>query len=525
MKNTDVSPAAAVHRWARVAGDRTAIVYEGTTIDYGQLSGEVRALAETLAAGGLRKGDRVAFLGRNSALVLETALAAAHLGAVFVPLNFRSTGQELAVLLNDSGVHTLIAEDEFRPAVDGIAGTVPARVFLLADTDEQAPVRAGRPVPPHWRRLSAAMVADRGREPTRLHAADIALLVYTSGTTGRPKGAVLTHGNLWWHDINTATVIDSRLSETALVVAPMFHIAGLSGFTLGTLTHGGTVVIRRGFSAEQFLEDLVVHRVANVIAVPTVFEALARTPGFAEADLSALRAAIVGGAPVPARLVRDYAVRGVRLQQAWGLTETAPLAAHLPAHLVGDRPGSAGFPMPHTEIRLIDPVTGTEVTEPGVAAEIQVRGPNVISEYWNDPEATRAAIDEAGWFRSGDIGHVDGQGFLHVVDRLKDVIISGGENVYPAEAERLLSEFTGVREAAVVGVPHPKWGESPVVVLCQDDGPNRSKATLEEIRAFLGGHLARFKLPTAVHHVDELPRNAGGKVDKAALRERLSPAR
>jgi fatty-acyl-CoA synthase len=298
----------------------------------------------------------------------------------------------------------------------------------------------------------------------------------------------------------------------------MFHIAGLSGFTLGTLTHGGKLVVRRAFDPDRCLEDLVTHQVANLIAVPTMFAAIARTAGFARADLSALRGAIIGGAPVPVRLVREYAACGITLQPAWGLTETAPLASYVPAQLVDRHPDAAGYPLPYTELRLVDPEQGTVVTGPGVAGEICVRGPNVISRYWNDPAATRDAIDEAGWFRSGDIGYLDEHGLLHVVDRLKDMIISGGENVYPAEIEQLLADLPGVRELTVVGVPHPRWDESPVVVLCQDNEP---KATLEDVRSFIGDRLARFKLPTAVHYLDALPRTGSGKIDKAAVRASL----
>ncbi|OPF73798.1 fatty-acid--CoA ligase [Streptomyces antioxidans] len=523
MKDQNLGPAAAVHYWARTTRDATAIVYEGARISYGTLSARVRSLAVALSDGGVRPGDRIAFLGRNGPVLLEAALAAAHLGAVFVPLNIRLAGAEVAYLLGDCRPHTLIAED---PAlIDGIADTVPVQRFLLADS---GPAASG--VHPRWETLATGETGETAAEtagtpetadaapPVAVRPTDPAVIMYTSGTTGRPKGAVLTHGNLWWNHINTAAVIRTRLGDTTLVLAPMFHIAGLSGFTLGSLCYGGTLVIRRTFSPEQCLADLVEHRVANLIAVPTMFAAIAATPGFPHADLSALRAAIVGGAPVPPALVRDYLAHGITLHQAWGMTETAPLASHLPTELVAAHPDAAGFPLPHTEIRLVDPATGGVVTEPEVAAEICVRGPNVFAGYWNNPEATGRVLDDAGWFRSGDIGRVDKNGLLFIVDRLKDVIISGGENIYPAELERQLAEYPGVREAAVVGVEHPRWGESPVAVLCQDGD---ARATLEEIRAFTGQRLARYKLPTAVHHVDALPRNGSGKVDKAALRTQV----
>ncbi|MGP3990899.1 AMP-binding protein [Streptomyces sp. 3N207] len=519
MHQINLSPAVAVDRWARISGDTTAVWYEDIPVNYGRFAADVRSLADVLAHGGVRAGDRVAWLGRNSELLLRTALAAAHLGAIFVPLNFRLTPPELAALLRDSGTHTLLAEAEYTAALAAVLPSLPVRRHLLVDTDLRAPSPAKAPAP--WQHLSTAAVPEQGRPPATVRPDDAALIIYTSGTTGRPKGVVLTYGNLWWHDVATTAVIESRLRDTALVLAPMFHVAGLTGFTLGTLVHGGTVVVRRAFDAQQALTDLAAHRAVNVIAVPAMFSAIARSPGFAEADLCSLRTALVGGAPVPSQLVRDYAARGLTLQQAWGLTETAPLAACLPAELVDTHPDSVGYPLPYTEIKLVDPATGREVTEPAVPAELLVRGPNVFREYWNDPEATRLAKDEAGWFRSGDIGQRDEGGLLYIVDRRKDVIISGGENVYPAEIERVLAEYPGVREVAVLGAPHPVWEETPVVVLCQD-GPG--KATLQELRGFAGDRLARYKLPTAVHHLPKLPRGGSGKVDKSALRDWLRTA-
>jgi acyl-CoA synthetase (AMP-forming)/AMP-acid ligase II len=512
MAAVDISPAAALRR--RAQSPTTAVVYEGREISGAQLADTTAELAAGLADSGLRRGDRVAYLGFNSVTFLETMVAAAHLGAVFVPVNFRLTADEVHDILDDSGVHTLVVEEGHRELVESIAAEVPARRYLLVDTDSACPATSAPAA--LWTPLSSLYGSGRTvREPVALHDDDLAILMYTSGTTGRPKGVMLTHGNVWWNAVNVDSVVDTRADDVNLAVAPLFHIGGLNALTLRTLLRGGTVVLRRGFDPARCLEDLVGHRVSSFFAVPAMFAALARVPGFAEADLGALRSVIVAGAPVPPQLIRDYGERGILLQQAWGLTETAPFATHLPAGLTLEKTGSAGAPMPYTEICLMDPVTGARIQEADTRGEICVRGPNVTPGYWNNPDATRAAFDDAGWFHSGDIAHRDGDGLYYIVDRLKDMIISGGENIYPAEVERVLAACPGVLEAAVIGVPDPQWGESVLAVLTCEPG---TEPTLEEVRAFAGGHLARYKLPTRLMVAEQLPRNASGKLVKAELR-------
>ncbi|MCX4530932.1 SDR family NAD(P)-dependent oxidoreductase [Streptomyces sp. NBC_01669] len=327
------------------------------------------------------------------------------------------------------------------------------------------------------------------------------------------RGSII---NLWRNAVNVDTMVDTRPGHVNLALAPLFHIGGLNALTLRTLTRG-VVVVRRSFDPEQCLADLVAHRVTSIFAVPAMFAALTRAPGFREADLSALRAVIVAGAAVPPQLIRDYAEsHGVLLQQAWGLTETAPFATYLPAARTLEKTGSAGLPMPYTEVCLMVPGGGGVIDEPQVRGEICVRGPNVVAGYWNNQQATREAFDDAGWFHSGDIGYRNEDGHYYVVDRLKDMIISGGENVYPAEVERVLSSFPGVHEVAVVGIPDPKWGETVVAVLTCEPGV---EPTLQEVRDFGSGRLARYKLPTRVVLAPELPRNASGKLVKGQVRD------
>ncbi|WP_340377855.1 long-chain fatty acid--CoA ligase [Streptomyces sp. SS7] len=517
MVAVDISPAAALYRRALYPGP-PAVIYEDREILADELGRTVSEFAAGLSERGLRRGDRIAYLGFNSPAFLVTLFAAAHLGAVFVPVNFRLAADEVRHILNDCGAHTLVVEEGHRELVASVRQDVPARGLVLVDTDPECPAT---PEPgPAWTPLSALLGAHRPlREPVALYEGDLAALMYTSGTTGRPKGVMLTHGNLWWNAVNVDSVVDTRADDVNLAVAPLFHIGGLNALTLRTLVRGGTVVLRRGFDPARCLEDLVRYRVNTFFAVPAMYAALARTPGFAESDLSALRSPIAAGAPVPPQLIRDYGAVGLLLQQAWGLTETAPFATYLPAPLTSRKTGSAGLPMPYTEIRLIDPVTGAEIDSPDTQGEICVRGPNVAAGYWDNPQATRAAFDERGWFRTGDIAYRDEDGFYYIVDRLKDMIISGGENIYPAEVERVLVEHPDVLDAAVVGVPDPKWGETVLAVLACRPG---ARPTVEEVREFTGRQLARYKLPTRVEVLERLPRNASGKLDKPELRRQVT---
>jgi fatty-acyl-CoA synthase len=467
-------------------------------------------VASVLAAGGVRSGSRVAYLGLNSPLFFETLLAATHLGAIFVPVNYRLAPDEVAYVLGNAGCHSVVVEDGHRVLVDAIADSIPVRGFFLDGKADDGTVDERR------RRLgeNAADMAGAA-EPVAVRAENIAMLMYTSGTTSRPKGVILTYRNLWWSQANVHAAIDIGPREATLAVAPLFHIGGLNTFPLGTLTSGGTVVIRRTFDPRGCLQDVARYRIASIFMVPVMFAALLRCEDFARTDLSSLRAAVVAGAPVPPSLVTEYAEHGVALQQAWGLTETAAFATYLPPHMVAAHPASAGCAMPWSEVRVVAPETGLPV-EPGVRGELCVRGPNVTCGYWNNPEATAAAIDAEGWFHTGDLGYIDEQGLCYVVDRLKDLIISGGENVSPAEIERVLAEFPGVRDVAVVGVPDPHWGQTPVAVMCHSGG--EAPPTIDAVRGFAAERLARFKLPSRVLHLETLPRNASGKIDRAAVR-------
>ena len=351
-------------------------------------------------------------------------------------------------------------------------------------------------------------------------ADDVAAIMYTSGTTGQPKGAMLTHGNLWANNINWMLAVDYAANDTVLNCAPLFHVGGLCVTVLPTLLAGGHVVLQRSFVAEGFLRAIKRHRVSVAFAVPAMLLAVTQLSAFNQADLSSLRLIIAGGAPVPEPLLRLFNGRGIPMSQGFGMTESASAVTFLEAELAMSKLGSCGKATALSEIRLIDE-KGAAIAAPNVKGEICMRGENVTPGYWNRPQATAEALDKEGWFRSGDIGYLDAEGYLYVCDRLKDMIISGGENIYPAEIENVLYAHPAVAEVAVVGAPDARWGERAVAFVALK--PN-TLLSLEEMQNFAADRLARYKLPRELRLVDALPRNSNGKVLKTELRQRCAAA-
>src|SRR5690606_17011581 len=294
----------------------------------------------------------------------------------------------------------------------------------------------------------------------------------------------------------------------------LFHIGRLNALTIRSIVRGGRTIIRRTFDPRQALRDIEEYKINQSFLVPAMLAAMQQTDEFGTHDISCLRALICAGAPVPPVLLEQYKERGVNVQQAWGLTETAPFATYLPAEVTHRKSGSCGIPMPYTEVRIVYPATQQDEETPGETGEMWAKGPNITGGYWENAEATEAAFCD-GWFRSGDIGYRDEDGYLYVVDRLKDMIISGGENIYPAEVERALAGFPGLADVAIVGRPDEQWGEKVVAVISCKPGVN---PTVEEIRDYATSHLARYKLPKEIVVLEEVPRNGAGKLDKVTIR-------
>jgi O-succinylbenzoate-CoA ligase len=465
-------------RRARRTPDRLAIVDGDTRLSYAELHDRVLRLAQVLRDRGVSRGDRVAYLGANHHALLETLFAAGALGAIFVPLNTRLAAPELAAHLTDSGSRVLLC-DRDAPQLAGCE-------VIALDRYEQ---------------LLAAGPGSDLDEPVGLD--DPCIIMYTSGTTGTSKGATLTHGNLTWNAINVVVDSDFRADEMALVVAPLFHTAALNMLCLPTLLKGGTLVIEEAFDPGRALDLIGAHRVTSLFGVPAMYDMLAAHPRWAESDLTSIRQLLCGGAPVPDTTIVTWLTRGLTFIQGYGMTEASPGVLLLDAAHAQSKAGSAGLPHFFTDVRV------------DATGEIMVTGPNVMTGYWNQPEATARAFAEDGWFRTGDAGRTDEDGYTFVVDRIKDMIISGGENIYPAEVENALLEHPAIAECGVIGIPDTKWGEVGRAIVVLRPGFRADEA---QILAFLDGRLARYKIPKSVRFTDALPRTASGKILKKALR-------
>jgi fatty-acyl-CoA synthase len=471
-----VSDAHTIGRWirdrARTTPARIAIDHLGRELSYAELDAASERLAASFLARGLARGDRVATLTGNSPEHVAVFFACAKAGLILAPLSWRLAAAELAYQLEDSEPALFLVEDEHAGLAEATGH--PSEPLVLGGDGEAVD----------------AVVEDD----------DPLLLVYTSGTTGRPKGALLTQANCFWTNLSFDLATGVSGDDVVLQVLPQFHCGGWNVQALLAWWKGATVVLERSFDPARCLALIEEKRVTTMMGVPANYLFLAQDPAFATTDLSSLRRAVVGGAPMPEPLLEMWHERGVDVVQGYGLTEAAPNVLCLPPEDAVRKLGSAGKPYPHVDVRL---------SQDG---ELQVRGPNVFAGYWRNPEASAGAFDE-GWLRTGDVAERDDEGFYRIKGRLKDMYISGGENVYPAEVESVLHEHTAVVDAAVVGVPDERWGEIGIAfVVAVGD------VSEEDLIEFVRERLARFKAPKAVRFVEALPRSAMGKVAKEDLR-------
>jgi fatty-acyl-CoA synthase len=533
--------------------DRTALTGAAGSVTFAQLDARTGALAASLRRWGVGHGDRVAYLGPNHPAFLESLFAVGHLGAVFVPLNTRLAAAEIAYMLGDCGASVLLYDPGLAATARTAAARVPAvRRQVLLPAADGSPMAAGadeddgddgEPVP-----YEAVLATAAGRRvTTAVTLDDPFMILYTSGTTGRPKGAVLTHGNVTWNMVNQLAHVDVLSTDVALAVAPLFHTAGLNQVTLPTLFKGGEVVVLPRVDPAAILAAVELRRVTSFAAVPTILEMICEHPDWERRDVSSLRVVVYGGAPVAERVARRWLARGVPLVQGYGLTETSPGVYLALPDGAAARPTSVGVPHFFTDVALLVDGQPTAPTgpngsahdtadPPGRVGEVLVRGPNVFRGYWQRPADTRQTFVE-GWFATGDIARVAPDGWAYVVDRAKDMIISGGENVYPAEVEAALLTHPGVAACGVVGVPDARWGEVPVAFVvpraadAPPDGPDPLGADgpgplgADALTDHLRPLLAAYKIPSRFRFVADLPRTAAGKVRRADLRAAARAAR
>ena len=492
---------------ARRTPDKVALRFEGEALSYAALAQRVDQIAAALAASGLTRGDCVAWLGLNSPAMLATLFACARLRTLFMPLNWRLAPSEHRAMLQDCPP-TLLCVDACFAAASAAQGIAPVGTRRIALGGADGTVASG------WIGWDAFIDAGRASAPRgeAIGAHAPLLLCWTSGSTGRPKGVLLTQDALTANADASVDMHAMTADDRVLTTLPLFHVGGLNIQTTPALRAGCTVTLDARFDADATFDAIARDRITLTVLVPAQLETMTAHPRWATADLSSLRMISTGSTLVPERLIRAVHARGVPLVLVWGATETAPIAACLQAGDAMRKAGSTGRAAAGCELRIVD-AAGRDVA-PGASGEILVRGRNVMSGYWHDETASANALAD-GWFHSSDSGHFDAEGFLTIDGRLKDMIITGGENVSPAEVEAVLFECPDIAEAAVVGRPDVRWGEAVVAVVAPAPG---ATLTRERVLALFGDRLARFKHPKDVLVVDALPRTALGKVRKDDVR-------
>ena len=500
-----------------VGGDRLAYrdldvgPAAGRRLSYTELHRRTDQLAGHLQSLGVGRGHRVAMLAHNGSEFFELQFACGRIGCIAVLLNWRLTVPELQYILDDCTPSVLIHDIAFAPVARELSGLCHVRDLLCIDAD--ADTGGANP-------YEQALLAAPAPEWVPLTHDDISTIMYTSGTTGHPKGAMITHGMTFWNCINLG--IPARITPDSVhfVVLPLFHTGGLNCYANPVLHAGGSLVTARTFDAGQALRAIgdPGYGITHFFGVPAPYQFMMQHPDFETTDLSRLQVAGVGGAPCALTILETWAGCGVEIVQGYGMTETSPSVTMLDAADAMRKLGSAGKGVMHCEVRIVAE-DGTDAA-PGAVGELWTRGPNVTPGYWNRPDATASSF-EGDWLKTGDAARYDDDGFIFIVDRWKDMYISGGENVYPAEVENVVYQLPGVAEAAVIGVPSDRWGEVGMAVIVRRPGVEGDDLDERTVVTHCVSRLAKFKVPATVTFTDVLPRNATGKVLKRELRARF----
>jgi O-succinylbenzoate-CoA ligase len=479
---------------------------------YAEANARCNKTANMLMSLGVMHGDRVGLLAMNSMEFFESFLAIAKIGAICVPLNWRLVPDELEFILHDSGTSTLIFGHEFldavadlqaRPKLSGRGeGATTIDHYLQIDGETAGFAKD----------YTQACASAADTEPAVTACDDDELyIMYTSGTTGLPKGVIHTHSTALWGSLSVVTTSEVRHADRYIVALPLFHVGALTPLT-SNVHRGLTSVILRAFDPAEVWRLIEREKIDAMLAVPAMLNFMLQVPDHAQVDRSSLRWIISGAAPVPVSLIEKYAELGIPIHQVYGMTETCGPACLTSPETALSKAGSTGKPFMHTDVRVVDG-EGRDVA-PGESGEVLIRGAHIMKGYWNRPDATAETLKD-GWLYSGDVATVDDEGFIYIQDRMKDMLISGGENVYPAEIENVILDHPGVADVAVIGQPSAKWGEAGLAVVVRAD----ESLTEADVLAHCQGKLARFKQPRGAVFVDAIPRNPSGKALKRVLRE------
>ncbi len=497
---------------ARLTPDRLALIElaSGKRFTYGELNERANRLANLMRSLGVQKGDRVSILGQNSVIYVDLLYGLLKIGAILAPLNWRLTARELTYILNDAAPKVLLVGPEYTGALAEMRDQISVEHILAIEGAEIPGTKI------YEDELSLASNQEPERPP--LSGEDAACILYTSGTTGRPKGAVLPQRQVLWNAINTVISWGLNEDDISPILTPMFHGGGLFIFLTPLFYAGGRIVLARNFDPEESLHVIQEEKCTAILGVPTLFQVWMNSPSFANADFSHVRFFISGGAPCPIGLMQAWRdAKGVVFRQGYGLTEVGTNCFSMTDDESVRKAGSVGKPIFHSKMRLVD-TEGRDVPV-GATGELIISGPHVCTGYWRNPEATAEALRE-GWFHTGDMARQDEDGFFYIAGRYKDMIISGGENIYAAEVEAAFREHPSVEDAALIGLPDPKWGEVGLMVVVLKPG---ATARAEELQEFCRSRLARYKVPKQVVFSQALPYSPYGKVMKAELKKQYVP--
>lgn len=491
--------------------EKVALRFEGEEITYAQLEECVAHIAGGLAHDlHVQPGDRVAYLGWNSPVLLELLFACARLGAIFVPLNARMTVEQHRVFLANCEPRCLVVDAAFRQHAERcLEGREPIPTVVIGATEEAQDTL-------QWESIAQSSV--RVPVNNEIPLSTPLLIAYTSGTTGNAKGALLTQEALFYNALNALSAFDLTSQDEVLTCLPMFHVGGMNIQTTPALYAGATVTILRQFDPTRVLQEIERRGITLLLTVPPVSRALITHPAWESTSLRTLRALAIGSTIVPPEAMQPWIERGIPVSQVYGLTETCPIAIMLPMQDSERKFGSVGKPVQYCQARIVN-LTGDDVTADEVG-ELLLRGPNVLTRYWMNPEATAAAFVD-GWFRTGDAGHMDVEGYFYIDERLKDIIIVGASNVYPADVERILVECEAIAEAVVVGRPDAALGEVPVACVVLRPGHVMSA---DQVKELFKDRLAEYQHPRDVFFFESLPHTALGKVQKSIVREQVKTA-